>query len=225
MAWEVTPQVNDQGDVVGFDAQQPHEGYGRNSQDDYHMTGDGRVSHMFAGVELADEGEQTAYSEDEYWTNVANLNPDTYEALDWAADHLSQDFIAGYNDAIDRDDHIEANKYLEMIIADYREAMGEPTASEESESDDSEPEPIDPDLVDTVVESLSHEEALGEDVANEWQEAVEQALDSGDEVYAAVAAATASFHSGECTAEQAISYILENYPIEEVARVYQAINQ
>jgi hypothetical protein len=198
MSWTSTPQVNSEGQVVGFDTQQQHEGYGRFSADDFTV--------------------------DDYWNDVISLEPDIPNAIQWAADHLSPEFIADFNAALDADNRDEVNQYLEMILNDYRESYGSEAVEEEEVDYDEELTPEEQQILDDVVDNLQGAEAMGEEAADEWQQAVYQAQASGDEVYAAVAAATSSFHSGEVTAEEAIGFILNNYPLKEVARVYEALN-
>jgi hypothetical protein len=65
--------------------------------------------------------------------------------------------------------------------------------------------------------------ALGEEVAETWQEIVYQAEQAGDDTYAGIAAATASYHNGDVTAEEAIQFVFANYDLQDIARVYRQI--
>ena len=40
-----------------------------------------------------------------------------------------------------------------------------------------------------------------------------------------VAAVTAAFHQGKMTSEEAVSYCIENVPMQELARVYKLLTE
>jgi hypothetical protein len=240
MAWTVTPEANSEGNVVGFGAVEHQEGFGRFSQEDYIQTDQG-VKHVFQDVELADEGSEE-FSEDGYWQAVADLYPDTYQALEWAADNVSKELIADYNNALDNDDRREVNRLLDRIVGDYREALQtfpeEPTEGfEEDEVVDELEEysgtleeeydaldEADKEVVDAAIDDLIASEPLGDEVSAQWQDAVYAYQEAGDEVGAAVCAAVAAVHDGSVSQQDAISYIISNFPMKDVVRAYQQLN-
>jgi hypothetical protein len=222
----VTPVADNNGNIVDFSVSNGNEGAWKQAADSFVEFQDGSIHHQFENVEInEDEAEQ--YSVDDYWNDVISLDPDIPQAIQWASSHLAEEFIADFNAALDADNRDEVNEYLEMILNDYREASESGyEESEEYESEDSDEEPVEytEEDVQDVVDSLSQQEALGEEYADAWQQAVYAYQDAGDEVGAAIAASVSAFHAGEVTAEDAINYVLQNYDMDAVARVYQALN-
>ena len=200
-------------------------GHWRGSEQDYIQNDlTGEVHHLFEHVELNEE-EEGGYDSDDYWDAVVATEPDVHDALSWAASNLSHDFLSDYNAALDSDNHEEVHQYLQIILEEYRSSV--PTqedAYEEQEdaSDDGEVE-ITQEAFDEAVAALTETEPQGEELSDEWQEAADQYRES-DPTYAGIAAATAAFHAGEVTAEEAIEWVLEYYDIQDVARVYQSWN-
>ena len=109
-----------------------------------------------------------------------------------------------------------------MSIGLLQETQYQPEEVDENEEVDELSEE-ETEILHKTVELLQQQEPEGEYVADEWQDAVQQAQESGDETYAMVAAATAAFHSGEISADDAIAYCLENANIKDLARVYKHI--
>ena len=66
---------------------------------------------------------------------------------------------------------------------------------------------------------------MGEEAAGEWQSAVDEAYAVGDEAYAAVAAATAAYHNGDVTAQEAIDWAIQNVPKADLLRVIRQLTQ
>jgi uncharacterized protein YciU (UPF0263 family) len=145
--------------------------------------------------------------------------------------------IDKFNTAVDNQDLDTINETLDYILSQYRENTGaeeemyqgdeeygeELTGTLEEEIDNLDPEDVL--AINEAVQELESSEPMGEDIAQQWQEYVDAALEGGNEVYAGIAAANAAFHSGEISASDAIQYVLANYPIADVARAYQEMNQ
>ena len=225
MAWQVDPQVNDQGDVVGFSANSKSEGFGRFSQQDYiqnELTGE--VKHVFQDVELQDEDSSEGYSEDSYADALHELHPNLSPALDWAETNLPAGFIEAYNAAMDGDDLTEKGRFIDLLLQHYDEAAEEPQQPREEASDDEEVE-VGDEEVEAFLDELVEQEPMGEEVASEWQSVVDEANAVGDEAYAAVAAATAAFHQGDVTAQEAIDWAIQNVPQADLLRVIRQLNQ
>ena len=224
MAWQVDPQVNDQGDVVGFSANSKAEGFGRYSQQDYiqdNITGE--VKHVFQDVELQDEDAQEGYTEDSYADALHELHPNLSPALDWAETNLPAGFIEAYNAAMDGDDLTEKGRFIDLLLQHYEEATKE-GYEEQEEAFEEEEEEVDEQEVEAFLDELVQQEAMGEEVASEWQSVVEEAQAVGDEAYAAVAAATAAYHNGDVTAQEAIDWAVQNIPQADLLRVIRQLS-
>ena len=77
--------------------------------------------------------------------------------------------------------------------------------------------------IDAVIEPMLEAEPEGVESAYNWLQPAEE-YQSSNPVYAAVCSATASFHDGSMSAEEAISTVLENYPMDEVIQIYQYLS-
>ena len=141
MAYTCEPQVDNEGNVVGFDTRNHQEGFGKFSQQDYiqnELTGE--VKHVFQDVELQDEDSSEGYSEDSYADALHELHPNLSPALDWAETNLPDGFIEAYNQAMDGDDLTEKGRFIDMLLQHYDEASEEPEQPLEEASDDEEVE-------------------------------------------------------------------------------------
>ena len=222
----VTPVADSNGNIVDFSVLDGNEGAWKQANDNFVEFQDGSIHHQFENVEL-NEDLSEQYSVDDYWSDIISLDPDIPDAIQWASTNLAEEFITDFNAALDADNRHDVNQYLEMILSDYREASESGyEKSDEYESEDSDDEPVEytEDDIQDAVDSLSQQEPLGEEYADDWQQAVHAYQDAGDEVAAAIAASVSAFHAGEVTAEDAINYVLQNYDMDAVARAYQALN-
>ena len=197
-------------------------GHVRDWQFDYQEDSEGRLHHIFQDVELESEQDPLSFNEDAYIDALLESNPLIREAQAWANENLPGPVLDQYNDAIDNGDLKQLNEAIEWLVSEYQSAA--PTeevqeVEEESEVDDLSEE--EQEILDKTVDLLSQQEPEGEYVADQWQDAVHQAEESGDETYAMVAAATAAFHAGDVTAEEAINYCLQNTDLKDLARVYK----
>jgi hypothetical protein len=212
--YTVTPVEDAEGNIVDFNVHEGPNGY-QSSSRDYVELDDGSTHHVFENVSIDED-----YLED-YYTTLANSDERIPSALEWAADNMSPDFINTFNSAIDNDDVDTINEYLEYLLNQY--PSDEYNNSDEEYVEDEELTDDDQAVIDYITEELAEQEALGDDVADEWDSISQQALANGDEVYAAVADVTSAFHQGRISAEDAINHVLSNYNIHDVARVYQHI--
>ena len=229
MSWTVTPSVDSEGNVTSFETEQQTEGHWRGSEKDFvynDLTGE--THHVFENVELnEDEG---GYDSDDYWDAVVATEPDVHDALSWAASNLSKDFLSDYNAALDSDNHKEVHQYLQMILEEYRSSSPnqEDTYEPQEDTYEEEDEALtqeESEYAKEVLTGLSQNEPAGEEYANEWQSAVDTYQAAGDEVAAGVAAATAAFHSGQVSAEDAINWALQNFNARDLDRVYRMFTQ
>jgi uncharacterized protein YciU (UPF0263 family) len=238
MAWTVTPNVSSEdGSLVGFDAQSHNEGFGKHSEHDYVVDNTGKTHHVMEDVELRED--ESTFNFEQYEQDLLTMYPQSSAALDWAPGNIHRDVIEKFNTAVDNQDLDTINETLDYIMNQYRENTGVEEQMYEGEDDEEygeeftgtleeEIDNLDPEdvlAINEAVQELESSEPMGEDVAEQWQEYVDAALEGGNEVYAGIAAAAAAFHSGEISADAAIKYVLNNYPIADVARAYQEMNQ
>ena len=226
--------VNDKGEEVisdlhvhtGHASDIDHNGRDVGWQNDWHMDSVGKYHHVFEGVTLeSEEQERSNFNEDQYVAALYEMNPDLQDAVAWCTDNLPEDLLDVYNKKIDSDSLSDLNEAVNFILDQYRNRPDpQPQAEDDEMPDDPELENLseeETEILNEAVDMLEQQEAQGSEYAEEWQGAADSALESGNETYATVAAATASFHSGEVTAEEAIDYCLNNCDLKELAQVYQ----
>ena len=231
--------VNDQGQEVISDlsVSTNRPGVGRdgqvvNWQDDYVEDSEGRIHHMFENVELqSDRDDGIHFDEDAYVQALMDSNPDISKAQDWAVENLPEEWLDEYNKTIDTGNLDDLHKAVDWLMRQYGERTinePEPDTTQNIEEDPEEPEmeelsEEETEILNNAVDNLERQEAMPEYV-NDWQEQVELAQESGDETYAQVAAATAAFHAGQVTAEEAIDFCLSNCDLKDLARVYKMLS-
>ena len=237
MAWTVTPSADADGNVTGFSTDHQQEGYHRSLDQEFVELSDG-IHHRFENVEVNEDLQDAEYTDENYFETLAELHPNMAQAAQWAANGgMSQEWSTDFNAAIEAGDFQAVNVGLEQLFNMYDAAHGDrPSATEEFQNrEDQESETEEPLTVDDLseddqqavaeaVESLQWTEPGGEEQGEYWASVVAQAQASGDETYAGVAAATQAFHEGSVSAQEAIDFVLSNYDIRDVARVYQALN-
>jgi hypothetical protein len=219
--YTISPVYNEEtGEVTDFDVDNGYQGY-QSSDNDYVELEDG-LHHVFENVSIEED-----YLQD-YYDTLASSDSRIPEALQWASTNLPPEVITTYNSALDNDDVDTINEYLEYVLAQYSEANPDTYIEDTTDSDTEEEVELseqDQAVIESISESLSQQPPLGVEVADQWDSVAQQAEVSGDSVYAAVAQATAAYHSGSISASDAISWVLENYPLKEVARVYNSLQQ
>ena len=104
-------------------------------------------------------------------------------------------------------------------MEEYRSTVFAPV-DDQMETDATE---VIPEEIDAVIEPMLEAEPEGMESAYNWLQAAEE-YQSSNPVYSAVCSATASFHDGSMSAEEAISSVLENYPMDEVIQIYQYLS-
>ena len=237
MAHTVNPVVDADGNYQGSTIEGHQEGAWRQAND-YVEFQNGEVHHRFENVEVNEDLQDSEYSDESYFETLSTLYPNIAQAVTWAADGgMSAEWSNDFNAALSAGDYEAVNVGLEQLLGMYDANHGDrPSATEEfqnrevEESEDEEPLSVD-DLseddqqaVAEAVETLQWTEPGGDEQAEYWQQAIAVAQQSGDDTYAGIAAATSAFHSGEVSASEAIDFVLSNYDIRDVARVYQALN-
>ena len=227
--------VNEQGQEVisdlsvssGHAADIGRDGQVRGVQNDYYEDEQGQIRHRFTDVELESErNSPSSFNEDEYVAAIFESNPQLSDAQQWAEANLPEEWLDDYNKAVDKGDLSELHQAVEWLLQQYENRSQTDSIPEEVKEDDEMEDLSDEEKVvlAEAVEQLENQEPEGEDVSDQWQQMVDQAEEAGDATYATVAAATAAFHAGEVSAEEAINYCLNNCDLKDLARVYEHLN-
>ena len=237
MAHTVNPVVDAEGNYQGSTIEGHQEGAWRQAND-YVEFQNGEIHHRFENVEVNEDLQESEYSNESYFETLSTLYPNIAQAVTWAAEGgMSAEWSQDFNAALEAGDYQAVNVGLEQLLGMYDANYGDrPSATEEfqnrnnQESEDEEPLTVDDlseddqQVVAEAVETLQWNEPGGEEQAEYWASVVAQAQAGGDETYAAIAAATQAFHEGAVSSAEAIDFVLSNYDIRDVARVYQALN-
>jgi hypothetical protein len=215
--YTISPVSDEQGNIVDFDVDGGYDGF-RSSSEDIVEFNDGSRHHVFEDASI-DEGEFTT---DSYYETLAASDERIPAALEWAAGNLPPELITEYNESLDNDDVDTTHRILEYILENY---PGDEYNDPDEEYTEEEVELTEEDraVIDTIVEDLSQQPAMGEDVAEEW-ESLAQQYSEADPTYAGIAAATSAYHAGEVSAEEAIGWVFNNFNIQDIARVYQHLS-
>ena len=239
-AYTVSPVVttNDQGQEVisdlsvssGHASALSRDGQVQGWQMDFIEDSEGRIHHVFENVEL-DEDQGNSFDEDAYIEALYEANGGELEqAIAWGTENLPESLLEWYNQKIDGDGLDDLNEAVQWILDQYRnrEDYEPPQESEETTDEESSLQ----DKIDALneeetaflveaIDTLTETEPAGDEIADQWQEQVEIAQQSGDETYALVCAATAAVHSGECSPSEAVQFAMENCDLQDLARVYR----
>lgn len=209
------------------------DGMSRGWQNDYIEDSDGNVRHVMENVELEDPSSPASFNEDEYFGALIEANPGIENAIAWGQKNLGPDFVENWDKIIDGDDLGRINQAIQELMEEYVAAGGntvkpqEESSNEESEDERSAYEELREQFTDEeiaiAVEINEHlvTEPQGNGVADQWQMIANDALENGNETWAGLAAAAASFHANEVTAEEAIRYCLDNYDYQEMIKAFQ----
>ena len=166
--------------------------------------------------------------EQDYVNALFEIFPNAMACLAMAADVYPREQVEAYNAALEVGDWDVVVPFLEQITNEFGDLTDQPVYSEDQDESDSDASddwsPEETEQLEEAVDQLM-DTTPDDYLADSYQEFALQAQDAGDEVMAAVAAATSAFHSGDLDANEAIDYILATYPKEEVIRVYQYLTQ
>ena len=253
MAWQCDPQVtvdaSGQEQVTGFGVSHDRQGVLDNQgqvigmNDDYVEFEDGSIHHRFENIEF-DEEEEFSYDEDdsEYISALYELNPELGDAVEWSREAFTPDEVEWYNAMIDSPDLDDLNEAIEFLLDKYQdyvdnlvlepEDFPDEDEYEEEYYEDEEEYETESEWENITEEQVEQLEAVtsellelepNPELVDEWQEVLEAADEEGDETLAAVAAAIRSVHESSMTQEEAINYVLSNYPPDEVERVWNML--
>lgn len=205
------------------------DGQVRGWENDYYEDDQGVMHHRFSETELQED--DNTFDEDEYIGALLESNPVISDAIAWGTDNLPQEWLDQYNQQIDSGSLDDLHEALEWLLQQYAEHGNVAEVKDESEEEESEDLTFDDlseeekEAVELVVSDLYVQEPQGTETADKWQYAAQEAEESGDTPYALVAAVTAAFHQGKMTSEEAVSYCIENVPMQELARVYTLLTE
>ncbi len=159
-------------------------------------------------------------TDEEYISNIIELYPNIQQMLAFGKEYYPPEFVIDFNNAMNGEDDGERWQFLELLDQDFRDAHPE-VASVQEETTVA--EDVTQAEIDEVLDPMLQEEPAGLEMAYQWLQAAEDSQESNP-VYSAVCAATASFHNSEMSAEEAISSVLENYPLDEVIKIYRQLS-
>ena len=217
--------------IVGASVSSNHAITGRDGQvrgweTDYVENEVGQTVHRFKEVELENDSPMS-FNEEEYNNSLLEAHPQLSTAIQWAATNLPAELSDDFNDKVNSGDLEQVNNAVEWLLAHYQEHGGEallnkePTEQQTWEEEVDELSPEEAEAVENAMDFLDGQEPEGEMMAAQWQDYVEDANASGDVTFATVAAATAAFHAGEVSADEAISYCLSSCSLKDLSRVYK----
>lgn len=197
------------------------DGSYRHWQDDYTTDSHGRsIFDPKDGLDELAQSPVVGFDEGQYVEALFESNPTIAPALDWAVDNLSQDFVDDYNTAVDNGNLDAIHEMLDIILQQYEQFNPQDEPEQEKPTDElSQADEVE---MAEVVETLQNSEPEGTETAYEWLQSAEQWKDS-DPVVSDICQATARFHRNEISAEQAVSMVLDNYPMNKVAKAYKQL--
>lgn len=155
---------------------------------------------------------------DEYIEAITQLYPDLQDAFEYARENWHPDLIAEYDEAVESGNIDHFVPLLEELMEEYRSEVGAPVSEEETTGEVSQED------IDSAIEPMLQMEAEGLETAYEWAYQASQYQDANP-CYSAICAATARFHDGSMTASEAISSVLENYPLSDVIPIYKQLTE
>ena len=225
MAYQCDPVIQEgpNGDVVVDFAvsnkQEFHHGSVDPNYEDYIEDQYGQMHHAFEDVEIEQE-ESFEYDDEEYIENMYETLPGLAEAVAWSADNFTPDEAEWYNAMIDSEDIDDLNEAVEFLLQRWTDsALVEDSSEVEEEYDD---EDLREEDVDDALDYLNSQEAGGMEQAMVWMEAANDSVDSSPS-YSDVCYATAEFHNGEMSAQEAVDFVVDKWGLAEAARIYRHI--
>ena len=218
-AMTVNPVWTDDGEeqrITDFEVQTgPRLRNGMSPEADSYFVEDEQGRFQFQEDDFSEEKDNGIhFNEDEYVQALLESDSRIPLALEWGKSALPAELIADFNDIINTGDIAEINENLDWLLTQYSEA----NPVEEVD----EVEPVTDDQFQEAYSGLIEQEPQGTELAFQYLQAAEQ---SEDPVYRDVAMATAEFHRGQMTAEEAINVVLERHSIDDAARIYRIMTQ
>ena len=158
--------------------------------------------------------------DDDLVNAFTEVNPDTFKAIAYANQFMSDEAIAEWNSKVDNSDWFQLAPVLEQWLEEYR-AAGSPDIEENRFED--EPE-ITQQQVDQEYNQLLESEPEGLDTAGELLSQAQEYFEQGDQLSAQILMASSQFHSGSMTAEEAIESVMNSgFSQDQIINQYNAL--
>ena len=158
--------------------------------------------------------------DDDLVNAFTEVNPDTFKAIAYANQFMSDEAIAEWNSKVDNSDWFQLAPVLEQWLEEYR-AAGSPDIEENRFED--EPE-ITQQQVDQEYNQLLESEPEGIDQAGELLSEAEQQMQQGNNLAAEMLMNASRFHSGSMTAQEAIDAVMNSgYSHDEIISTYYSL--
>lgn len=178
----------------------------------------GERQYLIQTEDLQQDGDFQPSVDEEYQQAIREVYPDINNALEYALHNKTEEWILDFNSKIDGGNFDEYVPLIEELMEEYRLTVSAPVDEMETDAAD-----VTQEEIDAVIEPMLEAEPEGLESAYNWLQAAEEYQDTNP-VYSAVCSATAAFHNNQMTAEEAISSVLENHPLEEVIEIYQYLS-
>ena len=219
-AYTYTPSVNDDGSYnLDNGTLIARSGGGRVDAvfEEDEMTGERQ--YLIEQEDLESDLDYAPATEDEYIQAITELYPDLQDALDYAFHNWTPELIEDFNNKVDGGDFDGFVPLIEELMEEYRSTVSAPVENQIPDDAD-----VTQEEIDEALEPMLESEPEGMETAYNWLQAAED-YQVSNPVFSAVCAATAAFHNNEMTASEAISSVIDNYPMKDVIRIYKHLSQ
>ena len=216
-----SPSINDDG-TYNVDAGSVSVGRAGGSYDTPYLEDEttGQRQYLIEQQDLQQDGDYEPDNDAEYVIAITQAYPDLMDALAYARDTKSPEYITDFNNKIDSGDYGAYVPLIEELVEEFRSVTG--GAFVEDEPTDA--EDVSQDEIDTAIDYLNSQEIGGDEVAYGW---MEQAVEyqQSHPIYSAIAEQTARFHRGEINQSEAIQELLERYSPAQLKPYYEQLTQ
>jgi len=161
------------------------------------------------------DGDYQPSNDEQYIEAIFELYPNYEEAMEFYSQVWSEEQVDAWNQMVDRLEPDELIPAIEEVMAEYDALNPQPQEQATDITED--------DVNQAYAEALDAE-PQGDELAYNYMEVAVAAQEEGDACLSGVAALTAAFHRGEITAAEAYEQALSKYDINDLARVYQLLN-
>ena len=170
----------------------------------------GERTYFIEEQDLQQDADYKPDPEAQYLEAVMEAFPDILQARDWAAEALSPEFIADFNNALNEGGQDDYMPFIEQLMEEFHAAH----ATEEPVIEQSE--------IDEAIETLQAVEPGGTETAMEWMQLAVSSQEN-DPILSEAAHLTAQVHRGELNSSEAIQRMVDKHPMAQLQRVYRAM--
>ncbi|WP_156957137.1 hypothetical protein [Synechococcus sp. KORDI-49] len=178
----------------------------------------GQRQYLIEERDLQQDEDYQPDNDAEYVIALTQAYPDLMDALAYARDNKSPEYILDFNNKIDSGDYGNYVPLIEELVEEYRSQSS--VAPVEEELTDA--ENVSQDEIDSAVDYLNSQESGGDEVALSWMEQAVEYKESNP-IFSAIAHQTARFHRGEIDQSQAIGELLERYSPAQLKPYYEQL--